>query len=228
MVTEFQKIGGNYLIDHVLKVEGSEKIEALLTQQNGRIISDLYVFACGPWIVKLFPELEKYIYTSRQEVYYFQDNLQLKVGQLPMWLEFQSNDEMYYGIPDHFNRGFKASYDSRNLIFDPDKDDRILTPELIDNMRDYLGYRFPMLKDSRLVEGRVCQYENSLDGDFIIDLLPDRSNGIILGGTSGHGYKMAPAIGEMVVNHLNKGAAFPQKFELDRFQHLSHKTTQFS
>lgn len=228
VVSEFQKIGGTYLIDRVERISATEKIEFIVTEQNHKIVSDLYIFACGPWIMKLFPELEKYIYVSRQEVYYFQDELQRRGTQLPMWLEFLQDGEMYYGIPDHFNRGFKASYDSREISFDPELDDRVLSPHLIDKMREYLGFRFPVLKETRLAEGRVCQYENSLDGDYIMDHLPGIQNGLILGGTSGHGYKMAPAIGEIVLNYLKEGVALPDRFGLNRFINNTAKRTQFS
>lgn len=228
VVSEFQKIGGAYVQDRVIKVNGSERIESITTEQNHKVTADFYIFACGPWIMKLFPELEKYIYVSRQEVYYFQDELIRHKTQLPMWLEFLPKGEMYYGIPDHFNRGFKASYDSRNISFDPDLEDRTLTPHLIDKMREYLGFRFPALKGARLAEGRVCQYENSLDGDYIMDHLPGIQNALILGGTSGHGYKMAPTIAEMVLNFLKEKRALPERFGLNRFKNTTTRKTQFS
>lgn len=227
VVNEFKKLGGNYLTDRIISVQGAERIESLSTESKLKLKSDFYVFACGPWIIKLFPELEKYIYVSRQEVFFFRDELLRSGSKLPMWLEFQPDNDMYYGIPDHFNRGFKISYDSRHISFDPDKEDRNLTPELTEKMRNYLGLRFPAMKNAPLIEGRVCQYENSLDGDYIIDFLPNASNALFLAGSSGHGYKMAPAIGETVLDYFEKKTDLMSRFKLSRFDNLSNKKTQF-
>ena len=224
---EFQKLGGTYLNDKVEKVNASNEIDSLTSSNGNTLKSDFYIFACGPWIGKLFPELKQHIYISRQEVYFFQDELLRQGTQLPMWLEFRDDGDMYFGVPDHFNRGFKISFDSRDISFDPEHEDRTITPHLLDKMRAYIGLRFPSLEGAKLVESRVCPYENSLDGDYIMDYIPNAQNGIVLGGTSGHGFKMAPAIGEMVLNFIHEGTALPERFGLDRFQSIKSKRTQF-
>ena len=54
------------------------------------------------------------------------------------------------------------------------------------------------MKGAPLVEARVCQYENSRDGHFIVDRHPGAPAVWLVGGGSGHGFKHGPAIGEMV------------------------------
>lgn len=227
VLEEFEKLGGTFIVDQVEHIQSSDKINGLVTGGHGKLESDYFIFACGSWITSLFPMLQSHIYISRQEVFFFQDELLRSYGQIPMWLEFQEDGDMYYGISDHFNRGFKISYDSRNIPFDPENDDRTTTPELLKKMRDYMGSRFPKMKNSKLVETRVCHYENSLDGDYIIDKAPGFENGLILGGTSGHGFKMGPAIGEIVLNYLSQGTELPKRFALNRFQTMKNKKTQF-
>jgi sarcosine oxidase len=61
-----------------------------------------------------------------------------------------------------------------------------------------MEYRFPAMKSAPLVEARVCQYENSPDHQFILDRHPAAQNTWLVGGGSGHGYKMGPAVGEHV------------------------------
>jgi len=61
-----------------------------------------------------------------------------------------------------------------------------------------LEFRFPALKGAPLLEARVCQYENSPDGHFVIDRHPDAENVWLVGGGSGHGFKHGPAVGERV------------------------------
>jgi sarcosine oxidase len=63
-------------------------------------------------------------------------------------------------------------------------------------MRAYLAERFPALAHAPLVESRVCQYENTSNGDFILDRHPTLENVWLAGGGSGHGFKHGPAVGE--------------------------------
>ena len=68
--------------------------------------------------------------------------------------------------------------------------------------RDFLGYRFPALKGSPLLEARVCQYENSGDQHFVADRHPGAANVWLVGGGSGHGFKHGPALGELVAANV--------------------------
>ena len=85
-------------------------------------------------------------------------------------------------------------------------------------MRDYLGFRFPGMKDAPLVETRVCQYENTPDNHFIIDPHPAAENVWIIGGGSGHGFKHGPALGEMVAKWVMEEKDADPVFRLGRFK----------
>jgi sarcosine oxidase len=80
-----------------------------------------------------------------------------------------------------------------------------------------MAQRFPDMQNAPLLQAKVCQYENSIDGDFIIDRLPEAKNAIVVGGGSGHGFKHAPAIGELVAGMLMQGKETPKAFGLKRF-----------
>jgi glycine/D-amino acid oxidase-like deaminating enzyme len=69
-----------------------------------------------------------------------------------------------------------------------------------------------------LIDSRVCAYENSPDGNFIIDHHPEAENIIILGGGSGHGFKHGPAIGELISEALSEGRMISGLFSLYRFK----------
>jgi sarcosine oxidase len=79
----------------------------------------------------------------------------------------------------------------------------------IDTARRWLARRMPAMADAPVNESRVCQYENTATGDFLIDRHPDFDNVWIAGGGSGHGFKHAPAVGEHVAALLH-GAAEPE------------------
>jgi glycine/D-amino acid oxidase-like deaminating enzyme len=79
---------------------------------------------------------------------------------------------------------------------------------MADMSRAYVAERFPALRDSPIVESRVCQYENTSSGDFLIDRHPAFDNVWIAGGGSGRGFKHGPAIGEYVAARVT-GASTP-------------------
>ena len=81
-------------------------------------------------------------------------------------------------------------------------------------MRNFLARRFPALKDAPLLEARVCQYENTSNGDFLIDRHPDFVNVWLVGGGSGHGFKHGPALGEYVAARVVNGVAVEPRFSL--------------
>jgi glycine/D-amino acid oxidase-like deaminating enzyme len=186
---------------------------------RSQLVADVYVFACGPWIGKLFPEiLGERIQPTRQEVFFFgtaAGDQRFLENHLPVWID--SGDPHFYGIPGNEWRGFKIADDSRGPAFDPTSGDRTPTAERIREAREYLAFRFPGMKAAPLIESRVCQYENSPDHHFIIDRHPGARNVWLVGGGSGHGYKMGPAVGEHV-SELVLGKRAPEPlFALSRF-----------
>ena len=171
-----------------------------LTTVNGRrITAAKFVFACGPWLPKLFPELlGDRIQPTRQEVYYFgapAGDSRFAPTALPTWIDFK--DEAY-GLPDIEGSGVKLAVDRHGDPFDPDSGDRVVTKEGLAAVRRCLARRLPGLKDAPVIETRVCQYENTSNGDFLIDRHPDFDNVWLVGGGSGHGFKHGPAVGEYV------------------------------
>jgi glycine/D-amino acid oxidase-like deaminating enzyme len=225
--SEFEKLGGQFLQAEVVKIEGEGEVSALITSDGQHLIADHFVLACGPWMKKLFPSLAPYINVTRQEVYYFEAPANHLGDHLPIWLEFRAGDEMYYGIPDHLGQGFKLAYDQRDWVLDPDKDDRGLTTHIYQQMAAVVAQRFPALKNTRLHHHHTCVYENSLDGDFIMDNAPGLANTTILCGSSGHGFKMGPAVGEMVTDLLIKNKKLPSSLALNRLKGLKEVKSQF-
>jgi sarcosine oxidase len=180
---------------------------------------DGYVFACGPWLGKLFPDVVGNLITAtRQEVFFFgtpAGDGRFQEGALPVWADHGSR--FMYGIPGNEWRGFKVADDTRGSPFDPTSGERIVSPDKLAEIREYVSYRFPALKGAPLVESRVCQYENSRDEHFIIDRHPAAANAWLVGGGSGHGFKHGPAVGELVAQLVLAGGAPDPSFRLSRF-----------
>jgi len=191
------------------------RLAELTTDRGDRVRAGTFVFACGPWIGKLFPEvLGERLFTSRQEVFYLgppPGKRRFEVGSIPVWADFS---EEIYGLPDFRGRGFKVAIDGHGPPVDPDTVERIVTPETTRRVLEYAGRRFPALKGSPVVGSAVCQYTNTSNGDFLIDRHPEMENVWLVGGGSGHGFKHGPAIGEYVAARIEDGGPVEARFSL--------------
>lgn len=166
--------------------------------------ADRYVLAAGPWLPELLPELlGSMIRPTRQEVFFFgvpAGSSAYHDSDLPVWIDW--GQRIFYGIPGNDERGFKVGDDTRGAAIDPTTADRRVTESELARARALVAERFPALADAPLVETRVCQYENSPDGQLIVDRHPAAGNLWMVGGGSGHGFKLAPALGEAVAAAL--------------------------
>jgi sarcosine oxidase len=195
-------------------------LREIALSDGSHLKADSYVFACGPWLGKLFPHaIGDLVQPTKQEVFFFGtppgDDC-FTDAQLPVWGDH--HDHFFYGIPGSDRRGFKIAVDTRGPIFDPTDGERIVNPESLTIVRDYVAFRFPALKDAPLLETRVCQYEQTPDSNFLIDRHPAMENVWIVGGGSGHGFKHGPAVGEMMVELILKDREPDAMWKLCRFQ----------
>jgi glycine/D-amino acid oxidase-like deaminating enzyme len=208
-------LGVEYLQEAVVPPEGKGRLDSVRTRSGKTIAAGTFVFACGPWLPKVFPELlGDRIFPTRQETFYFgpaPGDERFGLPAMPVWADF--GDEIY-GIPDFKGRGFKVSPDRHGPPFDPDTGSRVVTPETLESVRSFVARRFPALKDAPLVGSDVCQYENTSNGDFLIDRHPDRENVWLVGGGSGHGFKHGPAVGEYVAERILHGGEVDRRFSL--------------
>ena len=214
--------GVEYIQEKVVPPTGTGRLDSISTHSGRAVRAGTYVFACGPWLPKVFPDLlGERIFPTRQEIFYFgppPGDDRFRAPAMPVWVDFA---EEIYGVPDFKGRGFKASLDRHGPAFDPDAGSRVLTPETLAIVRDFVSRRFPGLKDAPLVSNEVCQYENTSNGDFLIDKHPERENVWLVGGGSGHGFKHGPALGEYVTARIVEGGPVEHRFSLatkDKFQ----------
>jgi glycine/D-amino acid oxidase-like deaminating enzyme len=201
------------VVEEIVRMGGVYRQAAIAPDDH---IEGVAIYACGPWLGKLFPEiLGARLFVTRQEILFFgtpPGDIRFQAPQLPIWLDFGGERGMY-GFPDLEARGFKIACDRHGPPIDPDTADRTVSEATVREMRAYLAERFPALSDAPVMEARVCQYENTSTGDFVIDRYPGRENVWFAGGGSGHGFKHGPAIGEYVAN-LFMGGAIEERFLL--------------
>ena len=212
--------GGEYrqlAVERPAAVQG--ELQGVKLSDAATLTADAYVFACGPWLGPLFPDvIGERVRATRQEVYFFgtpAGDRRFTEDALPVWGDHGTH--FWYGIPGNEWRGFKLADDTRGPPFDPTAGERVPSAAGITAARAYLAYRFPALKAAPLVEARVCQYEQSPDEHFIIDRHPNAANAWLVGGGSGHGFKHGPAVGELVAGLVLAGGTAPPEFRLSRF-----------
>ena len=215
----FVKEGGSFRLASARPgpLKGGE-MQSVELSDGSTLAADQYVFACGPWLGKLFPDvIGNLIAATRQEVFFFgvpAGETRFQEDRMPVWIDH--GEKFIYGIPGNEWRGFKVADDTRGDPFDPTDGERTPSAEGIKAARKYLAFRFPALKDAPLVESRVCQYENSPDHNFIIDRHPGAKNVLLVGGGSGHGFKHGPAVGERAADVV-QGKPPDPFFTLSRF-----------
>lgn len=207
VVAEAQKIGLVYAAEAIGAPAGKGRLNEIQTASGKKLSAGEYVFACGPWLPKLFPEvLGGRIFPTRQEIFFFgvpPGDSRFAPPSMPTWL--QMRDE-FYGMPDLEGRGFKIAHDHHGPLVDPDTQSRNATPEALSTAREFLGRRFPALNDAPILESRVCQYENTSSGDFLIDRHPAFENVWLVGGGSGHGFKHGPSVGEYAAARVRRAS----------------------
>ena len=174
---------------------------------------------------KLFPDvIGDKIRVTKQDVFFFgtpAGDARFSEKRLPVWADHR--ERFIYGIPgslgsENQGRGFKIADDSRGPEFDPTTGERVVSAEGLKIVREYLGFRFPAMKDAPLIETQVCQYENTPDNHFIIDRHPAADHVWLVGGGSGHGFKHGPALGEMLAGLVMEGRDADPLLRLRRFR----------
>ena len=215
LLVETIKQGLDYQVEAVQASDRKGTLSELRTRSGGIIQAGIFVFACGAWLPKVFPELlEERIRPSRQEVFFFgppPGDQRFAAPAMPAWIDFGTET---YGVPDLENRGFKIAFDRHGTSIDPDRDERRVTDSLLSTTRKVMSRRFPVMKDAPLIEARVCQYENTSNGDFLIDRHPDLTNVWIVGGGSGHGFKHGPMVGDYVSARIHDDGPVETRFTL--------------
>ena len=215
VVADAVRRGVDYQLAAIEPLAGEGHLEGLRTTNGETIRAGAIVLACGPWLHKVAPRaLGGRIFPTRQQVFFFgvpKGDPRFAPPAMPTWIDFGQG---YYGMPDLESRGFKIANDQHGPAFDPDTGERVPTPEALAEARAFMEQRFPGMRGAPLVEARVCQYENTSNGDFVIDRHPGFENVWLCGGGSGHGFKHGPAVGEFTAERVLKGDATHPRFTL--------------
>jgi glycine/D-amino acid oxidase-like deaminating enzyme len=200
----FRRAGGEIRIARVTPGEVSGgRLQGVVTDAGEVLSADTYVFACGPWLPKVLPEvMQDRLRISMGHVYYF--------GPPPGDHRFEVPHMPSFGIPGSTGwpalppdfRGFRVRTGGRPPE-DPDLSSRAEIPaENIEQIREYMARWFPLLADAPILETRACHYESSTDQNFIVDVHPGWENAWITGGGSAEAFKQGPLLGDYIAHRL--------------------------
>jgi sarcosine oxidase len=191
----------------------------------GGTIEALVAIVCaGPWTASLIPSFSASLRVTREVMAWFeiQEPMLFAVNQWPVFM-LESRHGLHYGIPpEHGNAaaGFKiAKHHHRTEVVDPDDCDRAVSPDDEALIRVALANHVPGA-NGRLLAAQTCLYTVTPDGDFLIDRVPGSPQIIVASPCSGHGFKFAPVIGEILADLAMEGEARHDisRFRLRRFQ----------
>jgi len=205
---EFKRKGGTIQIGRAALGRASgRQLEAVSLGGNESVAAGSFVFACGPWLRKVFPDvLGKTIVTPRVEVVYFGP----PSGDARFsWPNFPYLNGSGFSLYPCIDRGIKV-LPVTNTEADPDAEERVVTAAQVKRARDYVALRVPALKDQPVVATHVCQFEMTKDQHFLIDTHPQFDNVWFAGGGSSHGFKHGPVIGEYVSDRVTGIAGDPE------------------
>ena len=211
--------GGEYRVAHVRPgAARGGRLAAAVLDDGSTLEGDQFVFACGPWMGRVFPDVVgRRIVATRQEVFFFGTPAGATAyDALPAWVHM--GERIVYGVPGNERRGLKVADDSPGAEVDPTTMERVPTASAMDGARQILRERFPGLAAAPLLESRACQYEASSDGHFLVDRHPALANVWLVGGGSGHGFKMGPALGEHVAGLVQGTARVEELFRHARLR----------
>ncbi|MEL7120590.1 MAG: FAD-dependent oxidoreductase, partial [Bacteroidota bacterium] len=202
------------------------RIQAVKTKEGNTFHCGHAIVTAGAHTTKLLPELSSYIKVTGHPVFWLrpENPTIFSYPQLPVFMADISSSG-WYGFPFISEYGVvKVAKHTDGLILDPDKDDRYVNEDEINEMRDFLSECLPELQSAPLVYTRRCLYTDTLDGHFWIDNHPEIQGLTVGTGGSGHAFKMGPILGEMLADTAEgKDHPFSSRY---RWRHLTDQTIQ--
>lgn len=221
LVEELVAQGVVYKTAAVQPPQGAGTLPQITTLSGETLAAGHFVFACGPWLPKVFPKvLGDRIRSDRAEVFFLGTPAGSRAYEptaMPTWMDNYGVGGAY-GFPSLEGRGCKVAVDSIVGPIDPDAGSRTVTAPYLAAVRDFVRHRFPELAAAPVVESRVCQYEMTADENYILDRHPDFNNVWIAGGGSGHGFKNAPSVGRWMAQLVAEGGPTTPLFSIPRPQ----------
>ncbi len=194
--------------------EGDDRVKGIVLDDGQRISGDVVVMAVGAWTPYVLPFTQKFFRATGQPVFHLKPRQpDLFASQRFPVFGADISTTGYYGFPVSREGVVKIANHGPGREMSPESTERVVTSEEEKNLREFLSSTFPALADAPIVYSRVCMYCDTDDGHFWIAPDPERRGLIVATGDSGHGFKFAPVLGEIIADAVEgKSNPLLQKF----------------
>jgi glycine/D-amino acid oxidase-like deaminating enzyme len=194
--------------------EGDDRVKGILLENRERIPGDVVVMAVGAWTPYVLPFTRKFFRATGQPVFHFKPRQpELFLPECFPVFGADISTTGYYGFPLNREGVVKIANHGAGREMSPESPERAVTTDEQNKVREFLSSTFPALADAPIVYTRICLYCDTNDGDFWIARDPDRPGLVVATGDSGHGFKFAPVLGEIIADAAEeKSNPLLQKF----------------
>lgn len=177
-----------------------DSVGGIFTKEGQVYGADQVVVAAGVWSGQLIPELEDKMVISGQPIYLFKpkDGKAYDGRRFPGWAADITRTG-WYGFPANKNGLVKIANHGEGVVADPDAENDI-PPHYYPALNTFLAHHLPKLEQARIESARLCYYCDTWDSDFYICPHPVKKGLTIAFGGSGHGFKFAPLLGDLIAD----------------------------
>jgi len=181
--------------------ERDNRVSGIALNDGQQIAGDFVVMAVGAWTPYVLPFTKKFFHATGQPVFHLKPSKpELFAPQRFPVFGADITTTGYYGFPINRDGVLKIANHGTGREMSPDSPERVVTSDDENNLRKFLASTFPSLTDAPIVYARVCMYCDTHDGHFWIARDPERQGLVIAAGDSGHGFKFAPVLGEIIAD----------------------------
>lgn len=177
------------------------RVSGIVLNDEQRIAADFVVMAVGAWTPYLLPFTRRFFRATGQPVFHLKPSEpELFAPERFPVFGADITTTGYYGFPLNRDGVVKIANHGAGREMSPDSPERNVIPEEEENLREFVASTFPSLANAAIVYTRVCMYCDTHDGHFWIARDPEREGLVVAAGDSGHGFKFAPVLGEIIAD----------------------------
>jgi glycine/D-amino acid oxidase-like deaminating enzyme len=185
-------------------LESGSTVTGVELEDGTTLTSDLVLVAAGAWTPSLLPHLGDRLWATGQPVIHLKpsDPTRYTGERFPVWCADIAQTG-WYGFPVNRDGLFKVGHHGAGTRWQPG-DPLEISDEQRERSLEFVARTFPELAGLEVHGTRLCLYCDSWDGDFLIDHDPDRPGLVVAAGGSGHGFKFAPTIGDIIADVVER------------------------
>ena len=194
-------------------IEDGARVGGIVTTSGLRLRGDVVLVAAGAWTPLLAPQLAQAMWPVAQPVFHLlpRDPAAWRPPRFTVWAADIATTG-WYGFPANASGIVKIANHGPGRRVDPDAP-RVIGPGDEQRLRDFLRESLPALASAPLVSSKTCLYCDTFDGDFWIGRDPGRPGLAVAAGDSGHGFKFAPVLGDVIADAIEeKASRFTARF----------------